>query len=1034
MAALRAGFLAQNLYRTHFSKVSRFNYLYAALFHSSPPLNAGLFGFGGDDEGGSFLDNFYEAHSHMAGIDEAVATKKSKIQVETQEKISVPKDTIQMKCSRKTKVEEQHRKQIMRGEVNAAAEETVSEVKQEDEANIINQPWIRDYKQHPKKALKWYEIILMEGHGMAQVKSEPVNEVREAPSSASSVEEGTDSLQVPGKDSFTKERMQYEATANELESTGKTADALSSEKQLPEYLNDTAQSDHTVEQLVALSKTPDVIDEVTGNVEAERDIPLESEFVHHQPELEPKFGPKNIAKLDFAETQIQEREKYLDTEDELTSCQKENLQEIGNIKSMVMMEDDFTLRDSDVFHEYPEERVTTLIVPLVAAETVQSNPVDLSGEHTELQEENLQVFGTAVQEEAQSVEDVFQNVDIHEYSSKELQDTQPENIEGDYTLEQLFALTKTSDGTDDIEGKREGIAFPEDSEFVHHQPALEPTSGPKNIAKLDFADVQKRVMYTDIEDELTSCQKENLQEIGTTETTYLQEDGSGLSESIALHEYPEERVTTLIMPLEAVVTKKSDPVDISGELAELQEENLQAFGSAVQEEPQTLEDPLHGVDIHKYTSIEAESLSQPGENMSRNESQESLSNGDRGTVKQEQDRATPSPTLTPDTCSLYQVPEDTKDVKVGTLIAVLAPEGEDWKTIEIPAGEESAASATTAEDTPAAAAAGGGHAHGNYGPSVRLLLEQYGLAAEQVPPGGPHGILLKGDVLKYIKEKSLQPLPVSAVPPPEVPKPAVAAAPVAPAPTPAVPAPPPTIGVSEDGYEDIEVTSMRRTIAKRLTQSKSGIAHSYGTLECQSDKLLALRKQYKNEGINVSVNDLIIKAVSVALTKCPEMNCVWQGDQLTYASQVDMSIAVATPTGLITPIVRGADFLGIEEIASQVRDLAARARENKLKLDEFQGGTFTISNLGMFGISEFSAIINPPQCGILAVGSGIVKIDENGSPVTCMRATLSYDRAGVDDDTAAAFLEELKNILENPVTMMVGGYKSQVDHPLAALL
>ncbi|ROT81636.1 pyruvate dehydrogenase protein X component isoform X2 [Penaeus vannamei] len=380
------------------------------------------------------------------------------------------------------------------------------------------------------------------------------------------------------------------------------------------------------------------------------------------------------------------------------------------------------------------------------------------------------------------------------------------------------------------------------------------------------------------------------------------------------------------------------------------------------------------------------------------------------------------------------VPEDTKDVKVGTLIAVLAPEGEDWKTIEIPAGEESAASATTAEDTPAAAAAGGGHAHGNYGPSVRLLLEQYGLAAEQVPPGGPHGILLKGDVLKYIKEKSLQPLPVSAVPPPEVPKPAVAAAPVAPAPTPAVPAPPPTIGVSEDGYEDIEVTSMRRTIAKRLTQSKSGIAHSYGTLECQSDKLLALRKQYKNEGINVSVNDLIIKAVSVALTKCPEMNCVWQGDQLTYASQVDMSIAVATPTGLITPIVRGADFLGIEEIASQVRDLAARARENKLKLDEFQGGTFTISNLGMFGISEFSAIINPPQCGILAVGSGIVKIDENGSPVTCMRATLSYDRAGVDDDTAAAFLEELKNILENPVTMMVGGYKSQVDHPLAALL
>lgn len=612
------------------------------------------------------MDNFSEAHSHMAGIDKAETSKKSKVQVETQEKISYPKDTIQMKCSRKTEVEEQHRKQIRRGEVNASAKETVSEAKQEDKAD---QPRIRDHKEHPKKALRWYEMILMEGHGMAQVKSEPSHEVKEAPLSARSVEEGTDSVQVLDKDLFTKERKQYEAAEIELEPTVKASDTVSSEQQLPEDLSDAAQNDHTVEQLVALSRTLDVIDDVTGNVEAEKAVPQESEFVHHQPELEPKFGPKNIAKLDFGEAQVQEREKYLDTEDELTSCQKENLQEIGSTDSTTVVEDDSPLKESHVLHEYPEERVTTLIVPLEAAETIQSNPVDLSGEHTELQEENLQVFGTVVQEETQSVDDPFQNVDIHEYSSKEsqtpnqslrnieasdreLQDSQPEIIEGDYTLEQLFALTKTSD---DIEGKREGIAFPEDSEFVHHQPALEPTSGPKNIAKLDFEAVQKRGTYTDIEDELTSCQRENLQEIGTTETTFLQEDGSGLSESIALHEYPEERATTLIVPLEAVITKKADPVDISGEFAELQEENLQAFGSAVQEEPQTLEDPLQGVDIHDYTSRESGNLSPLGENMSKNESQESPSNGDRGTVKQEQDRATPSPTLTPDTCSLHQV-------------------------------------------------------------------------------------------------------------------------------------------------------------------------------------------------------------------------------------------------------------------------------------------------------------------------------------------------------------------------------------------
>nr|XP_045581434.1 dihydrolipoyllysine-residue acetyltransferase component of pyruvate dehydrogenase complex, mitochondrial-like [Procambarus clarkii] len=318
--------------------------------------------------------------------------------------------------------------------------------------------------------------------------------------------------------------------------------------------------------------------------------------------------------------------------------------------------------------------------------------------------------------------------------------------------------------------------------------------------------------------------------------------------------------------------------------------------------------------------------------------------------------------------AVLQVPEDTKDVKVGTLIAVMVEEGEDWKAVEMPSEDLTLPSGSlpvTASPTLATVSDAG---HGNYGPSVRLLLEQYGLSASQVPAGGPHGRLLKGDVLQAIKDKNLQPRPLTAVALPEVPKPATASGSLTAPTSPIVSHPLPIIDISDDGFYDIEVTNMRRTIAKRLTQSKGGIAHSYGTIDCCVDKLVALRKQYKKEGISVSINDLIIKAVAVALNRCPEMNCVWRGDQLVMADQVDISIAVATPAGLITPIIHGADTLGVEDIATKVHDLAGRARENKLKLDEFQGGTFTISNLGMFGISEFSAIINPPQCGILAIG------------------------------------------------------------------
>ncbi|KAK7081044.1 hypothetical protein SK128_002032 [Halocaridina rubra] len=232
------------------------------------------------------------------------------------------------------------------------------------------------------------------------------------------------------------------------------------------------------------------------------------------------------------------------------------------------------------------------------------------------------------------------------------------------------------------------------------------------------------------------------------------------------------------------------------------------------------------------------------------------------------------------------VPEDTKDIKIGTLIALLAPEGEDWQSVTIPAAEgtvETPSTAATAASSFVSAAtsspAASHGAHGNFGPSVRLLLEQYGLMADEVPHGGPHGILVKGDVLKLIKDRNLMPKPLASVPPPEVSKPSVVVS-TTPATSLPIAAPKAVPGVSEDGYQDLEITNIRRVIAKRLTQSKSGIAHSYGTLECRSDKILELRKQYKQEGINVSLNDIIIKAVAVALNLCPEMNCVWQGDKV----------------------------------------------------------------------------------------------------------------------------------------------------------
>jgi pyruvate/2-oxoglutarate dehydrogenase complex dihydrolipoamide acyltransferase (E2) component len=213
---------------------------------------------------------------------------------------------------------------------------------------------------------------------------------------------------------------------------------------------------------------------------------------------------------------------------------------------------------------------------------------------------------------------------------------------------------------------------------------------------------------------------------------------------------------------------------------------------------------------------------------------------------------------------------------------------------------------------------------------------------------------------------------------------------------------------------------MRKIIAKRLTESKTTIPHAYSTVSCDVTAVNKLRKQIlAEEATKVSVNDFIIKAVGVCLRKHPQINVQWNPNtqSIQAGSTVDISIAVATPNGLITPIVKDANTLTVREIGSRVKELAGRAKEGKLQPHEFQGGNFSISNLGMFGIKEFSAVINPPQAAILAVGQGCPVVRDDSSVSTEMFLTLSYDARAIEEENAASFLESLSDLLSNPTLL-----------------
>ncbi|ASG20739.1 pyruvate dehydrogenase complex dihydrolipoamide acetyltransferase [Nitrospirillum viridazoti] len=383
------------------------------------------------------------------------------------------------------------------------------------------------------------------------------------------------------------------------------------------------------------------------------------------------------------------------------------------------------------------------------------------------------------------------------------------------------------------------------------------------------------------------------------------------------------------------------------------------------------------------------------------------------------------------------VPEGTEGVAVNAKIAVLLEEGESADALNAapppaaapaPAKTEAAAPAPAkSEAAPAAATAAPAAAPAHDGkrvfasPLARRMAAQSGLDLAKVSGTGPSGRIVKADVEAALKGGAAKAAPAAAAAP--------TAAPAAATPAPAAAAAPKGIDAKALAdklgmkYKVLPNSGMRKTIAKRLTEAWQTIPHFGLQVDCEIDALLALRAQLNEKsGEKVSVNDFVVKAVAVALRKVPEANVSWHEDGILQYEGVDVSVAVATDGGLITPIVKNADQKGLATISAEVKSLAAKAKEGKLKPEEFQGGTFSVSNLGMFGIKSFTSIINPPQSCILSVGAGekrpVVKGDAL-AVATVMSLTLTVDHRSVDGAVGAKYLQVLKKLIEDPITLML---------------
>jgi pyruvate dehydrogenase E2 component (dihydrolipoamide acetyltransferase) len=374
------------------------------------------------------------------------------------------------------------------------------------------------------------------------------------------------------------------------------------------------------------------------------------------------------------------------------------------------------------------------------------------------------------------------------------------------------------------------------------------------------------------------------------------------------------------------------------------------------------------------------------------------------------------------------VADGTEGVKVNEPIAVLVEAGEAVPSAAAPppapkpvpaAAPESPKAAAPAPAAPAPVA--NGHAHGDErifaSPLARRMAAQAGIALASLKGSGPNGRIVKAD----IEAARGGAVPVAAPAPVATP---VAAAP-APAPKPAA-APAPVITAP---HRLMPNSGMRKTIARRLTEAKQTIPHFYVSVDIDIDPLLKLRSELNAKSAKdgpgayrLSVNDFIIKAAALTLRRIPTVNASYTEENVILYDDVDISVAVSIPDGLITPIIRRADQKGLASISNEMKDLAARAKSGKLKLEEFQGGGFSISNMGMYGVSEFAAVINPPQAGILAVAAGQQRaVVKNGALAiaTMMTCTLSVDHRVVDGALGAEWLAAFKAIVEEPLSLML---------------
>ncbi|KAE9421842.1 hypothetical protein Angca_005606, partial [Angiostrongylus cantonensis] len=312
------------------------------------------------------------------------------------------------------------------------------------------------------------------------------------------------------------------------------------------------------------------------------------------------------------------------------------------------------------------------------------------------------------------------------------------------------------------------------------------------------------------------------------------------------------------------------------------------------------------------------------------------------------------------------------------------------------------------------------------GPAVRLLMLHYGIAEKNVKASGPKGNILKGDIYGVIKASNLKPVAVTAAPPSE---PKSSREDLAKPPSPS--------SVSGEKFVDIPLSNIRATIARRLTQSKMSIPHEYVSAVVSADAILDQQTKLLDKGIKVSMNDFIIKAAALALRAVPQVNVQFSAEkqQVVHLPTVDISVAVATPSGLITPIITSADILGVQDISVRVKELAVRARENKLMPSEFQGGSFTISNLGMFGsVEQFTAIINPPQSAILAVGGSRTELDENLKSCNRFTVTLCFDARAITETSARLFLDHFSASLSDLDFMVAEPMDPELNFDFARLL